>query len=284
MNCRTAAVASNLVKLAGLLCFFPGAALKAQATSPATVAGAVTPAVDVWMDTDFYENRRAAEAFFNAAAGSYVVVVRVATNHTLEVLYPSSPASQAPYKPSAEARTRVAFTTDGAFGLGLIYAISSDRPFDFSKVSDGTNWNADRLKNPRGVEGDGLAGAFFEDVAVPGALVSVAQTAFVNGAVTYLVGAHGYATDMSSTNAAGVSRAAIGAALGTDRRPSAYDALQAALQRCRGLANSPLPMESGCSDLGLIYTRDPKVVTPRPPAPPPPPPPPARTRDAQGHS
>jgi hypothetical protein len=235
------------------------------------------------MDRDFYETRRSAEAFFNAAAGTYVVVVRVATNHTLDVLYPVSPASQAPFQPSPDARTRLTFTTEGAFGLGLIYAISSDKPFDFSKVSDGSSWNAERLKKPRGVEAGQLAGAFFEDIAVPGAAVSVAQTAFVNGAVTYLVGAQGYATDLSSTNDFGVSRAAIGAALGSSLQPSAYDGLQSELQRCRGLANSPLARDSGCSELGFTNTSDKKVLTPSAAPPPPPPPAPARTRDAQDH-
>lgn len=272
--------ASSLAAVAGLLCFAPVALLQAQATSPATIGGAVTPAVDVWMDSDFYETRRNAEAFFNATAGTYVVVVRVATNHTLDVLFPASPAAQTPFKPAADARTRLTFKTEGAFGLGLIYAISSDKPFDFSKVSEGDSWNADRLKKPRGVEAGQLAGAFFDDISVPGALVSVAQTAFVNGALTYLVGAQGYATDMSSTNASGVSRTAINAVLGPPLQPSAYDALQVELQRCRGLANNPSARDSGCSELGFTNVRDKKVVTP-PPPPPPPSPPPARSRDSQ---
>lgn len=165
-----------------------------------------SPGVDVWLDTDFYEAMVKAQAFFNAVPGSYVTVVRVSNRNTLEVLYPLSPADQHPYVRNDEARTTLSFRTDAGTGLGMIYAISSDNPFDYSTVSDGRKWKSERLRHPKGVSGPEIAGYFFNDIT--GSALrrfSLAQAAYINGAAVYKVGAPGFPTVSAVIDAAGLT-------------------------------------------------------------------------------
>ena len=164
------------------------------------------PGVDVWLDTDFFEALVKAQAFFNAVPGSYVTVIRVSNKNTLEVLYPATPADQKPYARTDEARTMLAFRTDAGTGLGVIYAIASDKPFDYSPVSDGKRWSSDRLTHPKGESVPEIAGYFFNDIV--GSTVrrySLAQAAYINGAAFYKVGDPGFPTVSAVIDAAGIS-------------------------------------------------------------------------------
>jgi hypothetical protein len=162
--------------------------------------------VDVWLDTDFFEAASKAQAFFDAIPGTYVVIVRVTTAKTLEVLYPASPLSQTPYARTAENRTRLNFRTDPIVGLGLLYAISADKPFDFSKVADGNHWIASRLARPTGLTPAEIAGYFFNEIlTAPGAHFAMAQAAYINGTATYRVGDPGFPTVASVIDAAGLA-------------------------------------------------------------------------------
>jgi hypothetical protein len=175
-----------------------GGPLAAQAPRPA--------GVDVWLDTDYFESASKAQAFFDAVPGTYVVIVRVTTVKTLEVLYPASPAVQAAYVRSAENRTKLSFRTDAVTGLGLLYAISADKPFDFAKVADGNKWISSRLSKPAGLTPAEIAGYFFNDILTAhDARFAMAQAAYINGAATYRVGDPGFPTVASVIDAAGLA-------------------------------------------------------------------------------
>lgn len=162
--------------------------------------------MDVWLDTDFFEALVKAQAFFNAVPGSYVTVIRVSNKNTLEVLYPAKPADQKPYARTDEARTMLAFRTDAGTGLGVIYAIASDKPFDYSAVADGRKWSSDRLAHPKGASVQEIAGYFFNDIVgrTPRRF-SLAQAAYINGAAFYKVGDPGFPTVSAVIDAAGLA-------------------------------------------------------------------------------
>lgn len=164
------------------------------------------PGVDVWLDTDFFESLSKAQAFFNAVPGSYVTVVRVSNRNTLEVLYPRSPADQRPYVRTVEARTALPFRTDAGTGLGVIYAIASDKPFDYSTVADGSKWRSERLARPKGESVQEIAGYFFNEI-IAGAerRFAMAQAAYINGAATYRVGDPGFPSVSAVIDAAGLT-------------------------------------------------------------------------------
>jgi hypothetical protein len=183
--------------------------ITALAQTPATttpVAAALTPGVDVWLDTDYYESLVKAQAFFNAVPGSYVTIIRVTTRNTLEVLYPASPGAQAAYVRNDQARTMVEFRTDAGTGLGVIYGIASDKPFDYSKVAEGGHWSSDRLAHPKGESVQEVAGYFFNEiVGETERQFAMAQAAFINGSAVYKVGDPGFPTVSSVIDAAGLA-------------------------------------------------------------------------------
>lgn len=178
-----------------------------EVAAPLAAQTATRPAgVDVWLDTDYFESASKAQAFFDAIPGSYVVVVRVTTTKTLEVLYPASPSAQTPYARNEENRTKLSFRTDPVVGLGLLYAISADKPFDFAKVADGNRWISARLAKPTGLTPAEIAGYFFNDIlTAPGAHFAMAQAAYINGTATYRVGDPGFPTVASVIDAAGLA-------------------------------------------------------------------------------
>jgi hypothetical protein len=186
----------------------PVVAVRAQdSTAPMiAVAGDHAPGVDLWLDTDFFESLVKAQAFFNAVPGSYVTVIRVSTKSTIEVLYPSTPGDQKPYTRNDEARTLLNFRTDAGTGLGVLYAIASDKPFDYSRVSDGKHWNGDRLSHPNGKTVPEIAGYFFNDIVGPvNRRFSMAQAAYINGAAIYRVGDPGFPSVSAVIDAAGLA-------------------------------------------------------------------------------
>lgn len=185
---------------------FPLHPARAQQPALPVLPAERAPGVDVWLDTDFYESQVKAEAFFNAIPGSYVTVVRVSNRNALEVLYPTSPSDQLPYERNPEARTRLAFRTDPGTGLGVIFAIASDKPFDYSTVSDGRKWNASRLAHPKGESVQEVAGYFFNEIAgETRRRFSLAQAAYINGAAVFKVGDPGFPTVSSVLDATNIA-------------------------------------------------------------------------------
>lgn len=162
------------------------------------------PGVDVWFDQENYQTFDKAMAYFSAEPGAYVVIVRVTPRGTLDILYPRSPNEQAPYRATTEARTRLIFRNDGAEGFGEISAISSAAPFDFSKVSDGTKWNARRLSHPRPGFAGSLSNAFFDDISgAPGSRYGIASATYGVGthAGEYAAGSYGVPTAVAANRA-----------------------------------------------------------------------------------
>lgn len=179
---------------------------RAQSLALPILSADKAPGVDVWLDTDFFESVSKAQAFFNAVPGSYVTVVRVSNRHTLQVLYPASPADQKPYVRNAEARTVLPFRTDPGTGLGVIYAIASDKPFDYGTVSDGSSWRSERLGRPKGESVQEIAGYFFNEIVAGGERrFAMAQAAYINGAALYRVGDPGFPSVSAVIDAAGLA-------------------------------------------------------------------------------
>ena len=254
-----------------------------------TLAADRTPGVDVWLENDFLDPFTDAKAYFNAAPGSYVTVVRVTPRNTLEVLYPANPGNQHPYVRSAEARTAIPFHTDGKEGLGLVYAISSDTPFDYSRVSSSAGWNGDRLSNPIGATIPEIAGYFFNEI-LPAARLryTMAQAPYVNGGATFRLGDPGFPTVSSIIDAAGLACAWSGTdtqgriceqtapQAGVNTYPSSITGHPTPLEQERALAARCRSLTAGngrpeCA--GIIGDADrtkPKIVPPPPPPPPPP--------------
>jgi hypothetical protein len=233
------------------------------------------PGIDLWFDRSTYETFDKATVFFNAEPGSYVVVLRVTPRGALEVLYPSSPSAQAPYRSNSEARTALTFRNDAIEGIGEISAMASATPFDFSKVANGAKWNGRRLSHPKeGIEGS-LSSGFFADVLGP------AGTRYGIASAIYGVGVSGEA----ALNVAGTGFGAGG--------PTAQDALRSLYASCRSLSAPGNPPTSAECASDYLLNSDPRprrggpeVTSPTsgnpgspsgpkdtPPPPPPPPPP-----------
>lgn len=232
------------------------------------------PAVDVWFEQDSYLTFDKAKVFFNAEPGAYVVVLRVTPRGTLEILYPSSPNAQAPYRLRADARTALRFRNDGIEGVGEVSAISSAAPFDFSRVADGAKWNGHRLLHPRhGLEGS-LSSGFFADIS--GAVGSRYGIASAN----YGVGAANGSVVLSSRP-------------GT---PTAQEVFRQMSGSCGAqVLGGNFPTDPDCAGFYMTHSdakptfdrptsvptsgpgRDPVAPIPMPPTPPPPPPPPPPT-------
>jgi hypothetical protein len=115
----------------------------------------------------------------DAEPGSYVVVARVTNRLLVQILYPKSPLDQKPYSGSPGERT-IRFQP-GVSESGGVYAVASDRPFDFSRVVNGTHWPA-AIRSYQDLMGvvvvpryaqkvDVVAGLFLDDITTRDAKV-----------------------------------------------------------------------------------------------------------------
>ncbi len=282
---------SLLIAIAGISIATSAMAARAQ-SGVATpnlprLAADRAPGVDVWLDNDFLDPFTEANAYFNAVPGSYATVIRVTPRNTIEVLYPRIPSGQKPYVMTADARTKISFRTDGKEGLGLVYAISSDTPFDYSRVSSSAGWNSDRLSNPIGTTMPEIAGHFFNEILPASPLrYTMAQAPYVNGTATFRLGDPGFPTVSSVIDAAGLACAWSGtdtqgriceqtsAQTGVNTAPSSMTGhptpveLERALAaRCRSVTGGNRRPE--CAGvLGDTDKPKPKIVAPPPPPPP----------------
>ncbi len=111
------------------------------------------PMVSVWMGggSVFRQGDRA-PVYFRADRSAYVTVMRIDTDGRLSVLYPSHAHQQRRVRGG---QTVVVHSRSGAFrvndrtGLGYVFAIASDEPFDYSRIARGRNWEYMHVRHTR---------------------------------------------------------------------------------------------------------------------------------------
>jgi hypothetical protein len=110
------------------------------------------PMVSVWMagGTVLRQGQRA-HVSFRADRDAYVTVVRIDTDGRLSILYPASPYHQRRVRGGAtyQASGPRSFRVDDRVGLGYVFAIASDQPFDYSSLAYGRHWSYGRVRHVR---------------------------------------------------------------------------------------------------------------------------------------
>ncbi len=111
------------------------------------------PMVSVWMGggSVFRQGDRA-PVYFRAGRSAYVTVARIDTDGRLSVLYPAHAHQQRRVRGG---QTVVVHSRSGAFrvndrtGLGYVFAIASDQPFDYSRIARGRTWEYMHVRHAR---------------------------------------------------------------------------------------------------------------------------------------
>jgi hypothetical protein len=110
------------------------------------------PMVSVWMagGTVLRQGQRA-HVSFRADRDAYVTVVRIDTDGRLSILYPTNPHQQRRLRGGAtyQASGPRSFRVDDRVGLGYVFAIASDQPFDYSSLAYGRHWSYGRVRHVR---------------------------------------------------------------------------------------------------------------------------------------
>ncbi|HUQ18611.1 MAG TPA: DUF4384 domain-containing protein [Gemmatimonadaceae bacterium] len=105
------------------------------------------PDVSVWIDRFTYRPGQRIRTFFQSDEGAFVTVVRVSTSGDVSVLYPRRPSLQQAYRIDALADDEVPYASDLPFfvnepeGVGFVFAIASNYPFDYRSISNRDRWN-----------------------------------------------------------------------------------------------------------------------------------------------
>lgn len=109
----------------------------------------IAPSIDLWLDQPSYNRGNRMRPHFSTEPGVYVVIGRVTPKGELAVMYPLWPGSQKPYALGRYPDDRIPYSESGLYetgGLGMVFAIASYEPFDFSAFRDGPSWSNDRLR------------------------------------------------------------------------------------------------------------------------------------------
>ena len=112
--------------------------------------------------------------FFAASPNSYVAVIRVGPTGRIDVLYPTTPSTEASFVKSSKRVAVRPLPSRMANGYGEVYAFASRAPFDFSAASDGDGWNSLHLATLNGATGEEVAIAFANEMSGPLSRVSMA--------------------------------------------------------------------------------------------------------------
>jgi hypothetical protein len=105
------------------------------------------PDVSVWIDRFTYRPGQRIRTFFQSDEGAFVTVVRVSTSGDVSVLYPRKPSLQQAYRIDALTDDEVPYARELPFfvnepeGVGFVFAIASNFPFDYRNVSNRDRWN-----------------------------------------------------------------------------------------------------------------------------------------------
>ncbi len=117
------------------------------------------PGIRVWISSrDLFQRGDRARVFYRTERDAFVTVLRVDTDGRIQVLYPRSAYDDNyAYGGTTYAVSRVnrneAFVVDDDPGVGYLFAVASDEPFDYRALLDGENWDV-RLASGGRVHGD----------------------------------------------------------------------------------------------------------------------------------
>jgi hypothetical protein len=144
------------------------------AQQPKPTVTASDPEVSVNIKNE--NNLRARKVDFTATPGSYVTIIRVNSEGTVEVLYPSTAVVDRAMIPSTK-RVPVPKTPTSANlqSAGSIYAFVSTTPYVYSKVADKNGWNTLHLANYAAVTDVGIAESFGNEIAAPNSRVIMSK-------------------------------------------------------------------------------------------------------------
>lgn len=150
-----------LTAILGLLTIAaPLGAVDARATA-ASARHPDAPGIRVWVSgRDLYRRGDRARVFYRTERDAFVTVMRVDTDGRLHVLFPRSAwDDNYAYGGTTYSVNRVnrndAFVVDDDPGMGYLFAVASDEPFDYRALLDGENWDV-RLASGGRVHGDPL--------------------------------------------------------------------------------------------------------------------------------
>jgi hypothetical protein len=127
---------------------------------PARRLAVATPGrVAVWADRqEPYRRGQGARVYLSAQRPAHVAVFRVDTDGRIRVLFPREPwgdtyVSDARQFEVTGGRGGRSFVVDDYPGVGYLFAIASDRPFDFKDIARGDHWDYRLIEGGR-IRGD----------------------------------------------------------------------------------------------------------------------------------
>jgi len=137
----------SITALAGCGLFVAPTLLHAQRTPDRA------PNVDVWFDNgNEFDRGQPGRVMYSGDDGSYVTVLRVNTDGRVTVLSPSQPNSRSKYA-GGRTGTGIPFQADPSEGVGYVFAVASQTPFDFRSYRTNTNrWDMGTLGERTGVD------------------------------------------------------------------------------------------------------------------------------------
>ncbi|MEO8946018.1 MAG: hypothetical protein ABI338_05920 [Gemmatimonadaceae bacterium] len=121
--------------------------------APACLRAQRGPNVDVWFDQgNEFDRGEPGQVMYSGDAGSYVTVLRVNTDGRVTVLSPSQPNSRSRYA-GGRIGIGIPFQADPSEGVGYVFAVASQTPFDFRNYRTRTNrWDMGTLGERSGVD------------------------------------------------------------------------------------------------------------------------------------
>ena len=151
-----------LTALLGLLTIAaPLGAVDARALA-ASARHADAPGIRVWISSrDLFQRGDRARVYYRTERDAFVTLLRVNTDGRVHMLFPSSPDDDnyayagTTYGVSRAGRNE-AFVVDDDPGVGYLFAVASDEPYDYHALLDGAGWDM-RLASGGQVHGDPLS-------------------------------------------------------------------------------------------------------------------------------
>jgi len=119
------------------------------------------PGIRVWISSrDLFHRGDRPRVFYRTERDAFVTVLRVDTDGRVDVLFPRGPDDDnyayggTTYAVSGSGRNE-AFVVDDDPGVGYLFAVASEEPFDYHALLDGQRWDT-RLASGGRVHGDPL--------------------------------------------------------------------------------------------------------------------------------
>lgn len=129
----------------------------AGAPRAAAVSGDPRPRVEVWTDRGDGTYQRADEAhvYFHTEDDGYVTIFRVDTDGQVRVLFPRQPWEDNYVRGGRDYEVQdtysdYAFSVDDDPGIGYVFGVVSDEPFDYDGVSVREHWDYRAISDVRG--------------------------------------------------------------------------------------------------------------------------------------